>query len=101
VTEQVLYLSLVTATVSFTVTEMKLFAPVREWAKARNSGLGELLSCGYCFGHWVAFAVTAVYRPRLFVFWWPADYFLTALVIAWLSAFQWVAMCWLMEGAGK
>ena len=99
--EQGLYLSLVTATVSFTVTEMKLFAPVRDWAKARSALLGELLSCGYCFGHWVAFAVTALYRPRLFVCWWPLDYFLTALVIAWLGAFQWVAMCWLMEKAGK
>ena len=49
----------------------------------------------------VAFALTAIYRPRLFVFWWPLDYFLTALVIAWLSAFQWVAMCWLMERAGR
>jgi len=99
--EQVLYLSLVTATVSFTVTEMKLFAAVREWAKARSALLGELLCCGYCFGHWVAFAVTAIYRPRLFVCWWPLDYLLTALVIAWLSGFQWVAMCWLMERAGK
>ena len=69
-------------------------------ASARSSALGELLSCG-CFGHWVAFAVTAIYRPRLFVCWWPLDYFLTALVIAGLSAFQWVAMCWLMEKAGK
>jgi len=39
-------------------------------ASARISALGELLSCG-CFGHWVAFAVTAIYRPRLFVCWWP------------------------------
>ncbi len=99
--EQVLYLSFVTAAVSFTVTEMKPFLPVREWARARNSILGELLSCGYCFGYWVAFALVAIYRPRLFVFWWPLDYFFTALVIAWLSAFQWAVMCWLMEKAGK
>jgi len=47
------------------------------------------------------FAATAIYRPRLFVFWWLLDYFLTALLIAWLSGFQWAAMCWLMEKAGK
>ena len=99
--ELVLYLSFVTAAVSFTVTEMKPFAPVREWANARNPVLGELLSCGYCFGHWVAFALVAIYQPRLFLCWWLLDYFLTALVIAWLSAFQWVVMCWLMERAGK
>lgn len=25
---------------------------------------------------------------------WLLDYFLTALVIAWLTAFQWAALCW-------
>ena len=41
------------------------------------------------------------YRPRLFVWWWPVDYLFTALVIAWLSAFQWAALCLLMEKAGR
>ncbi len=99
--DQVLYLSLVTAAVSFSVTEMKPFVPVREWARATNSLLGELLSCGYCFGHWVAFVLVAIYQPRLFVFWWPLDYLLTALVVAWLSAFQWLLMCWFMEWVAK
>jgi hypothetical protein len=52
-------------------------------------------------GHWVAFAFVAIYHPKLFDFWWLLDYFLTALVIAWLSAFQYVLLCWLMEKAGK
>jgi hypothetical protein len=43
----------------------------------------------------------AIYRPRLCVFWWLLDYFLTALLIAWLSGFQRAAMCWLMEKAGR
>jgi len=29
------------------------------------------------------------------------DYFLTALVIAWLAGVQWVLMCLLMDKAGK
>jgi hypothetical protein len=29
------------------------------------------------------------------------DYTLTGLVIAWLAAFQWAAVCWLMETFGK
>lgn len=99
--EKVLYLSFVTASVSFTVAETKLFLPLREWAMRINAYLGELLSCGYCLGHWVAFALVAIYQPRLFEFWWLLDYFLTALVIAWLAAFQWIALCWLMERAGK
>lgn len=61
--------------------------------------LGDLVSCPYCFGHWVAFALTAVYKPRLFEVWWPLDYFLTALVIAWLAAFQAALLCLIMEKA--
>lgn len=99
--KQVILLSFVTASISFTVAETTLFLSLREWAKRKNSFLGELLSCGYCFGHWVAFAVVAIYQPRLFDLWWLLDYFLTALVIAWLSTFQWTLMCWLMEKVGK
>ncbi len=96
-----LYLSLVTASISFTVTETKLFLPFRDWVKERNSFLGELMSCGYCFGHWVAFSLVAIYRPKLFDAWLHLDYFLTALIIAWLSGLQWLLMCWLMERAKK
>jgi uncharacterized protein DUF1360 len=99
--EKVVYLSFVTASISFTVTETKLFKPFRELIKRKNLFLGELVSCGYCFGHWVAFAFVASYRPKLFDAWWPLDYFLTALVIAWCSAFQWALMCLLTEKAGK
>ena len=99
--EKIVYLSLVTASISFTVSESKLFMPLRDWAKKKLAYLGEFLSCGYCLGHWMAFALVAVYRPKLFDSWWLLDYFLTALVIAWLSAFQWILLCWLMERAGK
>ena len=60
-----------------------------------------LHGCGYCLGHWSAFVLTAIYRPRLFHAWWPLGFFLTALVIAWLSAFQWAVLCWLMQKTGK
>lgn len=99
--DQIVYLSFVTASVSFTITETKLFLPIREWAKRKNSLFGELISCGYCFDYWIAFTLVAVYRVKPFESWWPLDYFLTALVIAWLSAFQWILMCWLMDKAGK
>jgi hypothetical protein len=97
--EEVLLLSLVTASISYTVTETKLFKPLREWAG--KLPMGELLSCGYCLGHWVAFGLVAIYRPRLFEMWWPLDFFLTALLIAWLSGVQWVLMCFVMQKAGK
>jgi hypothetical protein len=97
----VIYLSVVTASVSFTVTETKLFKGFREWLNGKSSFLGDLMSCGYCFGHWVAFALVAVYKPRLFESWWLLDYFLTIIVIAWLAGVQWAVMCWLMDKAGK
>lgn len=97
----ILWLSMANAALAFAVTEARLFRPVREWFKGRSPLLGELFSCGYCFGHWTAFGLVAIYRPRLLVAWWPLDYFLTALVIAWLGAFQWGALCWIMKGADK
>jgi hypothetical protein len=99
--ERVLYLSFVAASISFTVAESRLFLPLREWMKRRNSYLGELLSCGYCLGHWVSFGLVAIYQPKLFNSWWLLDYFLTALVIAWLSAFQWIVLSFLMGKTGK
>jgi hypothetical protein len=98
---QVVWLSLVTASVAFTLSEATVFAGPREWVKARSAWLGKLACCGYCLGHWVALGLVAIYRPRLFEAWWVLDYFLTALVIAWLAAFQWATLCWLMEKARK
>src|SRR5512136_928460 len=99
--ENVIYLILVTASISFVISEAKVFLPFRDWMKKRSSFFGELFCCGYCLGHWVAFALVAIYRPRIFSSWWLFDYFLTALVMAWLSAFQYVLLCWLMDKTDK
>lgn len=99
--ERLVWLSMANAAIAFTVTETKLFHRFREWRKGKNSFLGELVSCGYCFGHWSAFLLVAIYQLRLFERWWPLDYFLTALVMAWLSGFQWALLCWVMQKGGK
>jgi hypothetical protein len=99
--EQMGWLSMASASIAFTITETRLFQRFREWLKAKSAFFGELASCGYCLGHWSAFLLVAIYQPRLLERWWPLDYFLTALVIAWLSGFQWALLCWLMEKAGK
>lgn len=98
---EVVYLSFVTASISFTVTETRVFQSFRGWIKDRNRLLGDLFSCGYCFGHWVSFGLTAIYTPRLFQYWRLLDYFLTALIIAWFAGIQWAIMCWLMDKTGK
>jgi hypothetical protein len=98
---EILWLSVVTAAISFTITETKLFLPFRNWIKSKKRFLGDLFSCGYCLGFWISFVLTAIYRPRLFEAWWLLDYFCTAMVIAWIAAFQWGLMCWLFRKTGK
>jgi hypothetical protein len=98
---QAALLSMVTAFLAFTASEAALFAPLREWFKERSTWQGKLVSCGYCMGFWIALALEMIYRPRLFHQWWPLDHLLTAFLIAWLSAFQWVVLCLLMDRAGK
>ncbi len=100
-TADVIYLSFAVACIAFTVTETKLFAPFRQRMVSQGVLLGKLMSCGYCFGHWLAFLFTFIYKPKLFSFWPPLDYFVTAVVIAWISGLQWVLMCWFMKDTGK
>jgi hypothetical protein len=99
--EQIALLSFATASIAFGIAETKLLAPLRERTKRRSQLLGELISCGYCLGHWVALGLVAIYRPRLFNAWWLLDYLITALIIAWLAALQWAVLCALVEKAGK
>lgn len=99
---KIIYLSFVTASISFTISETKLFEPLRNFLSDKSVALGNLFNCGYCFGHWVAFLLVAIYRPKLFCsFFSLMDYFFTALVIAWLSGFQWIVMCYFMKIAEK
>lgn len=98
---EVALLSMITGFLAFSVSETRLLGPLRDWVAARSAWLGKLISCGFCTGFWFAVALEAIYRPRLFQAWQPLDLALTAFVIAWLAAFQWAALCWLMDRAGK
>ncbi len=92
---------MVTASISFTVTESKLFESFRNFVKRKNNFLGELVSCGYCLGHWIAFGIVIMYNFNIFNNGLFIDYFFTGLIIAWLSAIQWLLMYMLMERVGK
>ena len=67
--QQILLLSMPNAAIAFTVTEEVLRA-IAELDEGEERVLGELASCGYCFDHWTAFVLVAIYRPRLFDLWW-------------------------------
>lgn len=99
--EKLILLSMVTASISFTISESYLFSSIREYIKDRNEILGHLFSCGYCLSHWVAFILVAIYQYKIFNGFFIIDYFLTALIISWISAFQWAALCLFMEKLNK
>ena len=76
-------LSLVSAALSFLISEARVTAPLR----MRFSGLRGLLTCGYCLGHWISLALAVGFGVKLF-----GSYILATLVMAWLSGFQWAIM---------
>lgn len=99
---QIFLLSVVCASISFTVSDGVIFSSLRNYLSEWNKWIGKLVCCGYCFGHWVSFGLVILYKPRLFFS--PImiiDYFLTALFIAWLAGFQWLLMSFLMTKSGK
>lgn len=97
---KLLLLSMVTACISYTVTEAAVFRSFRSWIEPKKF-VGKLFHCGYCFGFWVAVVMESVFHVNLFNTWFYLDCFLAVLVIAWLSGFQWITMCCLMKFAEK
>lgn len=99
--DQIILLSMVTASISFTISESFIFKSFREYLKLNFNLFGHLFSCGYCLGHWIAFILVLIFKPKIFEFYWIIDYFLTILLISWLSAFQWISLCFLMKLSDK
>lgn len=64
-----LLLGLATASISFTITKTSTFDFIRYRIPIRPGFyklVHELIECPYCFSHWVAFFLTAIYRPKPF-----------------------------------
>lgn len=98
---ELILLSIVNASISFTITESVLFQPLRQYLKTKTIWLSKLVSCGYCLGHWTALGLVSIYQFNLFHSNILIDYFCTILVISWLSAVQWLLMCYLMKLTDK
>lgn len=81
-------LSMVVASVSFSISHTQLLEKQRKRVWYRNKFIPELLSCCYCLGHWVAMPVLLIVPVRLFGIAWPLDYILTWLVIGWIAGLQ-------------
>lgn len=70
-----LILGLASATVSVTVAQSKAFKWFRDWLKPVMFW-GDLLSCPYCFGHYVSLCLVLL---------WYHDLTLTFGIVAWLA----------------
>lgn len=91
-------LSLVVASVSWTVTQEKIFEEWRDAAKRRSEGKGNILvrkffyvwTCEYCFSHWVTIVVLVITRfTLLFPDW--RGYFISFFVLPWIAN-QWMSL---------
>lgn len=80
-------LALGIAAVAMTVTMAGIFEPLRDRIEARSEWWGELFTCPYCFSHWLAFGVVAVFQPRPLVSpWWWVDMVASAFVLVTLAS---------------
>lgn len=96
---EVLYLSFVTASLAFFISESKVLDVPRTYLCECLPPIGSLVSCGYCLTHWIALILVSTYTPQIFSFWWLLDFFLTILVVSWLGALQWALLCCMMAYA--
>ncbi len=90
-------LSIANGAIALTITKSKFFAGMRAWLSLRTSWLGKfaygLLSCPYCFSHWLAAVSVVLWQPRLtYIHYgrvsglWIADYVVSAFVLVGMSA---------------
>ena len=86
-----LILALAVSAIAMSMTQGSIFASFRTSVAAHSKWFGELVSCFFCLGHWVAAAAVVVFRPRpLRTEWIAAD-----LIAAWFAI---VALATLVSG---
>lgn len=83
-------LAMAASSISITVTQTEIFAPLRGAMNRVHPMVGHLFHCFYCFSHWAAIAGVALYRPLLVSSGYPlADLtisvFFTIALAAWMS----------------
>ena len=100
VEQGIIWLSMASAAISYTVADAMIFKPLRCWVLSKNTFIGHLISCGYCLGFWVCFFLEAIFQPNLFDIK-IAGHILTAFIMAWMSGAQWILMAIAMKISGK
>ena len=93
-----LVLSVVVASISWTVTQEEIFREWRELCKDKSESCRSVLqrkffyvfTCEYCFSHWVTLGMLALTGFRLLIDDWRG-YVLSFFVINWLAN-QWMSL---------
>ena len=93
-----LILSLVVASIAWTVTQETIFEEWREAAKKRSEKAGNILvrkffyvwTCEYCFSHWVTIVVLILSGFRLLIDDWRG-YALAFFALPWIAN-QWMSL---------
>jgi hypothetical protein len=93
-----LILSMVVASIAWTVTQEKIFEEWRDAAKERSEDAANILvrkffyvwTCEYCFSHWVAILVLIVTGFRVLIDDWRG-YALAFFLLPWLAN-QWMSL---------
>lgn len=90
---------MLTASLTFTVSESSLFRPVRERVGRWGTWPAKLIQCGYCLSHWLGLLVVLVYEWELLRY--PKGFVLVLFSVIWLSCLQWAILAGLLKWAGK
>lgn len=101
VTDQIFWLiilSMVVASISWTVTQEEIFSEWREKCEDKSKTCGNILqrkffyvfTCEYCFSHWVTIAILIFSGFRLLIDDWRG-YILAFFLIPWLAN-QWMSL---------
>ena len=91
-------LSMVVASISWTVTQEEIFREPREYCQNRSENAGSIFekklfyvfTCEYCFSHWVTIFILFLTGFRLLIDDWRG-YFLAFFLLPWLAN-QWMSV---------
>jgi len=94
----IVILSFVVASISWTITQEKIFEEPREYARRKSESASNLLirkfcyvwTCEYCFSHWVTLFVLMVTRFHLMFDDWRG-YLLAFFLLPWIAN-QWMSL---------
>ena len=92
---KVLSLVIATAAISFLLVHAEIFKHPRAWILRKSKFFGDLVSCCYCLGHWIAAVLIVIMPVRIYDTWLPLDYLLTWFVISWAAGVLSMLTSWI------